>query len=240
MTIHTIPAVLELRGVRKTRRDSERVFEVVLPELVLPAGSRIALLGESGSGKSTLLALLALASRPDGVEEFRFGGADVAAAWARGDQAALARMRAGSIAYLPQRDGLLDFLSVRQNIRCSAELAGALPLGDLGAIMRALRLDDLLDASPALLSGGQRQRVAVACALVRRPRMILADEPTAALDHDNAHRVIDSLCDLSAELGAAIVFATHQPHLLERHGFDLLQASLSIGPDGPVSTFWRG
>lgn len=229
--------ILSARDLHKTRRDSERRFQVRLPRLELAPGARVALIGESGSGKSTLLSLLSLATPPEGAAQFMFCGADIAAAWRAGDQAGLARLRARGLAYLPQRDGLLNFLSVRQNVLCSAELGGALPVRDLDRIMAELGLSEMLDARPATLSGGQRQRAAVACALARRPRAILADEPTAALDGDNARRVVASLCLLGADLGAALVFATHQPHLLAPHGFRTLRADLGHGPDGAFSTF---
>lgn len=230
-------AVLSAHGVSKTRRDSERHFQVHLPDLRIAAGENVALIGESGSGKSTLLSMLALATPPDLAESFRFCGMDVSGAWATGDQASLARMRAAAIAYLPQRDGLMEFLTLRQNILCSAELGGALPVPDLLRIAEGLRIADLLDAKPAALSGGQRQRAAVACALARRPQLILADEPTAALDADNARRVVDSLCRMGAELGTALVFATHQPALLAPYGFRVLRADIARTVNGPVSVF---
>lgn len=232
----TLP-VLSVRGLMKSRRDSERSFEVWLPALDLPPGARVALLGESGSGKSTLLSLLALATPPDHAEAFTFAGVDIPTAWAARDQASLARLRAGAIAYLPQRDGLMEFLTLRQNILCSAELGGALPLRDMGPITQMLGLGDLLEARPAALSGGQRQRGAVACALARNPRLILADEPTAALDADNAVRVVDALCRLGSDLGTALVFATHQPQVLAPHGFRVWAATVGEGPDGPLSVF---
>lgn len=232
------PLVFSARDLRKTRRDSERQFQVRLPALALAPGARIALLGESGSGKSTILSLLALATPPDQAERFAFCDQDITAAWRRGDQRLLARLRARGLSYLPQRDGLLGFLTLRQNIRCAAELGGVpAPGAEMDRIIASLGLTPLLDAFPAALSGGQRQRGAVACALARRPRAILADEPTAALDAENARRVVEQLCHLGAELGAALVFATHQPQLLAEHGFQTLAARIARGPAGEVSTF---
>lgn len=231
--------VLAIEGLVKTRRDSERAFTLVVPRLALAGGDRLALVGASGSGKSTLISLLALAAAPDRAAAFRVWGVgpdtlDVAAAWTRGDQRGLTRARARLIAYVPQRDGLMEFLSVEQNIRCAAELAGVSRDGGVDRFLSALGLDGLRSAPPSRLSGGQRQRAAVACALARRPRMILADEPTAALDAGNAGRVMDSLCRLAHEQDAALVLATHQLHLVADYGFATFAARQS-GSDGD----WR-
>lgn len=226
----TTARVLAVEDLARTRRDSERVFTLELPRLALRGGDRLALLGASGSGKSTLISLLALAAAPDAAGRFELAGpegpVDVAAAWRAGDQRTLTRARARAIAYVPQRDGLMEFLTVAQNIRCAAELAGA-GRADAGAIVAALDLGALLDARPHRLSGGQRQRAAVACALARRPRLILADEPTAALDAENAARVMTSLCRLAEQQSAALVFATHQLHLVAEHGFVPLAARVT-------------
>jgi putative ABC transport system ATP-binding protein len=229
--------VVRSTGLAKSRRDSERHFDVIVPDIALRPGSRMALLGESGSGKSTILSLLALATYPDQAERFEIGGVDVACAWAQNDTASLSFLRARSIAYLPQRDGLLEFLTVRENIYCCAEIAGALPVQDIDAIMQILHLSDLLEARPANLSGGQRQRAAVACALARRPALILADEPTAALDAANADRVMTALCNLSGRIGAAIVLATHQTHLIAAYDFTPMVASLTGAHHAWRSTF---
>lgn len=224
--------VARIDGLAKTRRDSERSFTLTLPRLHLAPGDRLALVGASGSGKSTLIGLLALATSPDRAERFDFWASegnrlDAAAAWRSSDERRLTDARARAIAYIPQRDGLMEFLTVAGNIRAAAELAGAGTGLDLAGIVDALGLGTLLSARPARISGGQRQRVAVACALARRPRLILADEPTAALDTENATRVMSSLCRLATEQGAAIVLATHQLALAAEYGFSVLRAESS-------------
>jgi putative ABC transport system ATP-binding protein len=222
--------IVRAQGLTKMRRDKERTFTVHVPKLCLGPKSRVALVGESGSGKSTILSMLALATDPDQADHFFVEGFDIISGWTQGVQGGTARLsalRAQSIAYLPQRDGLLEFLTVRQNINCWAEIAGALPVRDIHQIMDSLRLRELLDSHPASLSGGQRQRAAVACALARRPSLILADEPTAALDAVNAQRVMQALCDLGHRIGAALVLATHQVHLVEAFGFTPLVGVIS-------------
>jgi putative ABC transport system ATP-binding protein len=231
---------LRIRGLAHRRDRAGRAFELELPSLSLDPGARLALLGENGSGKSTLMSLLGLAARPDSARRFTLLDADVVAIWQASDGARLERLRAGTISYLPQRDALLEFLTVRENIRCHGELSGH-PRGDDDAeIVEALALGELLDARPAALSGGQRQRAAAACALARRPRLILADEPTAALDAENARRVIDALCGLAGRTGAALVFATHQVGQLAGRGFDGLRARLTRLPGGAATRFEPG
>lgn len=233
--------LLEARGLQKTRSDSERRVEVKLPHLSLSPCAKVALVGPSGSGKSTILALISLATEPDRQgdtdQAFSIGSYDVLRAWEKEDQGLLSRLRAKAIAFLPQRDGLLEFLTVRQNILCCAELAGALPVATMDDIVTALGLTDFLDSLPSKLSGGQRQRAAVACALGRRPALILADEPTAALDADNADRVIKALCAQAETQGAALILATHQLHLVEQFGFDRVEATTHQDEGCIVSVF---
>ena len=166
-----------------------------------------------------ILALLAMATNPDEGGAFKLEGRDVLSAWGSNNQTLLSMLRAQSATYLPQRDGLLEFLTIRENILCSAELANALPISEIDLFVEFLDLGEVLDAMPAGLSGGQRQRAAVACALAQRPALILADEPTAALDAKNASRVMDSLIALADRSGAAIVLATHQLHLVKKYQF---------------------
>ncbi|MGB3313205.1 MAG: ATP-binding cassette domain-containing protein, partial [Albidovulum sp.] len=156
---------------------------------------------------------------------------DVSRAWQKNDQALLSMLRARCVTYLPQRDGLLEFLTIRENILCSAELAGALPVNEIDLLITMLDLDEVLDALPAGLSGGQRQRAAVACALAQRPALILADEPTAALDAENASRVMESLIRLADRSGAAIILATHQLHLVTTYAFN----KIIVTETGPKS-----
>ncbi|MEE2950487.1 MAG: ATP-binding cassette domain-containing protein [Pseudomonadota bacterium] len=218
--------LLVLRDIEKTRRDSERVFTLKVSRLNLYAGDRIGLVGANGSGKSTLIGLLALAGPPDHAKIFQLneGGRaiDVAAAWEKQRETALTSARARLVAYVAQRDGLLDFLTIGENIRLGARLAGE-RRDAVRDVVEALDLSALVKAYPSSLSGGQRQRAAVACALARRPKLILADEPTASLDEANTRQVMDSLCQLASEQGAALIVATHQLSLLDRYAMTRLE-----------------
>jgi putative ABC transport system ATP-binding protein len=204
--------LLELAGISKVYRGAERpALDRVT--LSVSAGEVAAVMGPSGSGKSTLLNLVAGLDRPtsgsvrvDGVELTRLG------------EAQLARYRRTKVGLVFQFFNLLNNLTVLDNVAVAAELAG---LGRREARRRAFALlDDLGLADrarsfPARLSGGQRQRVAVARALVNRPPLLLADEPTGALDSRSGEQVMDLLARLN-RMGQTILLVTHDARLAER------------------------
>jgi putative ABC transport system ATP-binding protein len=157
------------------------------------AGARVALVGPSGSGKSTLLHLLA------GLEEPTAG--------------AIERPCPG-VGLVFQGPSLLPSLDVAENVALPLLLDGH-PQDEADRrarhALRQLRIGDLAAAMPDTLSGGQAQRVAIARALARRPLLILADEPTGQVDRRTADLVVDVLVATAAEIGAALVVATHDP-----------------------------
>ncbi len=168
-------------------------------------GSSVAVVGPSGGGKSTLLGIIGGLARPT-TGTVRIGGLDLSASSER-DRSDFRRRRLG---FVYQSDNLLPFLTVVENVGLQ------LALDDLaGEADRALELLDRLglraevDNLPDQLSGGQRQRVAVARAVVHRPQLILADEPTGALDATNAAGVIDLLMSEQRAIGASLVLVTH-------------------------------
>lgn len=223
-------APLRLAAGRLTRhrQDGDRRFELEAAGLVLRAGESLCLVGPSGCGKSTLIHLLALALRPDECSHFsvqRRDGSriDLAALWRRGDDGALAALRARHCGYVLQTGGLLPFLTVRDNIALVQRLAGraVLPVEDLAD---RLGLAGMLDSLPERLSVGQRQRVAVARAVAHGPELILADEPTAALDPETGLMVMALLLDLVRETGAALIAASHDLEMVDRLGLPRLTA----------------
>ncbi|HMG44260.1 MAG TPA: ATP-binding cassette domain-containing protein [Acidimicrobiales bacterium] len=173
----------------------------------ITAGERIALTGPSGSGKSTLLHLLA------GLDEPTAGRVD----WpALGPRRAL---RPGPVAVVFQAASLLPALDGVENVALPLVLAGADEVRAQAAALAALErlgLDDLARKLPEELSGGQAQRVAVARALVGRPRLLLADEPTGQLDHGTGAQVVDALVDTAEHTGCALLVTTHDPAVAER------------------------
>jgi ABC-type lipoprotein export system ATPase subunit len=174
----------------------------------IPDQARIAVTGASGSGKSTLLHLLA------GLEQPTAGQVHWAAELAAGD-----RPKLGTVGVVFQGLSLLPALTVTENVALPLVLAGtaqALANEQATASLHQLDLPDLASKLPEELSGGQAQRVAIARALVRRPRLLLADEPTGQLDTATAMHVIDVLLAAAATSDAALVVATHDPRVAAR------------------------
>ena len=197
-------------------------FCLEVPELEIGPGTKLAFIGESGSGKSTLLELLAMILRPDNSGRFMFcprpqdDPNDVAAAWQAADMDLLADLRSRHIGYVLQHGGLLPYLTVRENINLSRRLLHG-PGDDVAnRWAEKLRIAAQLDKRPAELSIGQRQRVAIAKALAHDPTVLIADEPTAAIDPVNAERIMGLMVGLVDELGVTLVVASHA-HALMRH-----------------------
>lgn len=217
MTEAVVGAALTLRAVVKTLGGSDRRFRLSVDALDLMPGDVAALTGPSGSGKSTLLEIIALANRPDAAETFVIGGRDgaidIVALMAADDRTGMAALRARRIGFVLQTGGLVPFLTVAENVALPLQLAGREDIGDGAALLDALGISALARAWPAGLSVGQRQRVAVARALVHRPALLLADEPTAALDPGAKARTIELILDLAARFGAAVLVATHERDL---------------------------
>ncbi|MEV4000870.1 ABC transporter ATP-binding protein [Actinomadura sp. NPDC049753] len=181
--------------------------------LTVLRGESVAVMGPSGSGKSTLLNMVAGLDRPTS-GSVAVGGDDLAGM----GEAALARFRRRRVGMVFQFFNLLDDLPVLENVALAARLAGV-PAREARA--RALELLDELgvadrrDAYPAVLSGGERQRVGVARALVNRPALLLADEPTGALDSATGEQVSGLLLDLNRR-GQTLLLVTHDQDLADR------------------------
>ncbi|MEU8819743.1 ABC transporter ATP-binding protein [Actinoplanes sp. NPDC048796] len=180
--------------------------------LEVAEGECLALLGPSGSGKSTLLNLIAGLDRPT-EGSVTVGGTRVD----RLGEAAAARYRRATIGLVFQFFNLLDDLTVLDNVLLPAQIAGR-PAGAsrrrAGELLETLGIDRHAGAYPGRLSGGERQRVAVARALMNRPPLLLADEPTGALDTASGAEVRKLLIDLHTD-GQTIVLVTHDEVLAE-------------------------
>jgi len=173
----------------------------------LMPGEFLGIMGSSGSGKSTLLNCIATVIRPDSGEMVMDG---VRVQQLKG--AELAEYRGVKIGYLFQNFELLDNLTGRENILLPLSLHNV-PEAEgkrrLYQLASYLEIQEVLDKFPSQMSGGQKQRVAAARALVLNPKMILADEPTGALDSRNAKALMEKLAGLNREEGAAILMVTH-------------------------------
>ncbi len=213
--------LIEVSGVAKHYGEGEtRVDALRAVDLTVRAGEVIALLGPSGSGKTTLLNIIGCILAPSAGRVVLDGEPVFDGRWLRGD---LRRLRLDKIGFIFQAHNLLPFLTAEENVSLVLDLAGWPP--EKGRA-RARELLDYLEVGhrapvkPALLSGGEAQRVAIARALANRPRIILADEPTAALDSARAQLVMDLLRKLAAEQEACIVTVTHDEKIFDR--FDRL------------------
>ena len=183
-------------------------------DLDLPAGSFHFLTGASGAGKTSLLRLIFLAHRPSRGRVFLFGD-DVSKLPRR----ALPALRR-KIGVVFQEFRLIDHLSVYENVSLPLRVAGESETAYRANVIDLLNwvgLGDHLDARPATLSGGEKQRAAIARAVIARPAIIVADEPTGNVDPDMGVRLL-RLLDALNEQGTTILVATHDRHLWERFG----------------------
>ncbi|MEQ7921841.1 ABC transporter ATP-binding protein [Xanthomonas sp. WHRI 1810A] len=231
--------MLHLRAVHKTHGQGSQRFSLEIPHLALDAGQQIALVGPSGCGKSTVLDLLAMVLSPDQCQQFEFSTTqlvvDIAQLWRKDRQNRLAEIRAREMGYVVQAGGLLGYLDVRSNIALSRRLLGLSDDGSVERLAQHLGIADQMDKRPHQLSIGQRQRVSCARALAHTPRLLLADEPTAALDPPNARRVMGLLLSRAREQGVCCVVATHDERLIEDSGLSMLRIASQRDADGGVT-----
>ncbi len=206
-------SILEFKGVTKDYRLGETTVHALRGvDLAVEKGDFIAVLGASGSGKTTLLNLAGVIDDPTGgtvvIDE---KGTEMLTDNQK------AELRNSTIGYIFQTFNLVSVLTALENVMLSLQIRG----GRTGDIRRqaAERLDDVgladfMHHRPDKLSGGQRQRVAIARALVTRPLLILADEPTANLDHETAQSIIELMKELNGKENVTFVFSTHDPRLI--------------------------
>ncbi len=210
-----IGPLVELVGVDKSYREGDRLHVVLEgATATIAAGERVAILGPSGSGKSTLLNLMSGIDLPD-AGAIRVGGIDLPSLSER-DRTLFRREHVG---FVFQFFNLLPTLTVFENLLLPLELAGASG-GEEEAraadLLEAVGLSDRAGTFPDRLSGGEQQRIAVARALVHRPGLLLADEPTGNLDQDTGERVMELLAELVASQRATLVLVTHSHDLARR------------------------
>jgi len=210
-------ALVSLRGISKHFGDGEtRVDALRDISLDVDPGEVVALRGPSGSGKSTLLNVIACILDPSEGRMQLEGEPVFDGTWLRSD---LRKLRLFKIGFIFQFHNLLPFLDATDNVALVLHLAG---YDKDEATARAQELLDYLEVGnrkrsfPAKLSGGEAQRVAIARALANKPRIILADEPTAALDSKRAQIVMDLLRKLAREQNAAVIAVTHDEKIFDR------------------------
>ena len=209
--------MLQVRGLAKSWPGGAPLFEVV--DLDLAPGELVAILGESGAGKSTLLNIIAGLDRPDAgtvtVSDtnsvsgyFSVSGTEITAL----SEDELARWRRKHVGFVFQAFHLLPYLSVEENVGLPLLLNGVAAVerrGRAAAALAAVGMAAHAQRKPASLSGGEMQRVAVARAVVHRPALVLADEPTGNLDEANAAATMQALREAVKREGAAGLLVTH-------------------------------
>jgi putative ABC transport system ATP-binding protein len=207
----TIP-VVELRGVTKVYdEDTLRVPVLRGIDLTIAVGDTVALCGPSGSGKSTLLNVLGCLDRPT-AGTYHLGGRDVSTL----DREEQAWVRLHYIGFIFQSFHLIPDATALENVALPMYYAGVRRAERdqrARALLERVGLGDRMDHRPNQLSGGQRQRVAIARSCASRPRLLLADEPTGALDTQSGAQVMELLGALHEEQNLTIILVTHDPQI---------------------------
>jgi putative ABC transport system ATP-binding protein len=212
---HCDVSAIRARGLVKRYQDG-RIIALDGLDIDVASGEFVAVCGPSGCGKSTLLNLIAGIDRPDAGELAVFGRTTATLSEAETDT-----LRSGVIGLVFQLHNLLPQLTAAENVQVAM-----MPRGKTAA-QRAARAEELLtrvglaqrlNALPPTLSGGERQRVAIARALANEPKLLLADEPTGALDSKTGQQLFDLLAELQQELGMTLLVVTHDEHIAARAG----------------------
>ncbi|MCG6928903.1 MAG: ABC transporter ATP-binding protein [Acidobacteria bacterium] len=207
-------SICELRDATKTYGSgAAAVHALDKVSLAFEPGEFTAISGPSGSGKTTLLNLVGLLDVPTS------GSVSITGQAAGGlGSRALARLRAENIGFVFQSFNLVPVLTATENVEMALHLAGT--SGDRRKLaqetLAAVGLGEMLKRKPAELSGGQQQRVAVARALVKKPAVVIADEPTANLDSTTGSQILDLMREMNDQRKATFIFSTHDPMVMAR------------------------
>lgn len=214
-SVNTSVPVVELRGVHKSYRLGTHLIHALQGiNLTVQCGELLALTGPSGSGKSTILNLCGLIDQAD-EGEVLLGGIPIK----QFNETQLTLQRRDGIGFIFQSFNLVPVMTVAENVDYPLFLTGV-PLAErrerVAAQLKAVGLLEHAQHLPDALSGGQRQRVAIARALIKRPSLVIADEPTASLDSHTADQVLDLMRERGHAEGAAFVIASHDERLTRR------------------------
>lgn len=203
--------LIELKGTNKAYKNGDQELRVLKDiNLEVEEGEFVAIMGPSGSGKSTLMNVIGLLDRPTSGEYF-LEGQEVGNL----SEKKLARVRNEQIGFVFQQFFLLSKLNAFQNVELPLIYAGVHPAKRkeiAEQYLEKVELGSRMHHLPSELSGGQKQRVAIARALVNRPAIVLADEPTGALDTKTGEQIMDLLTKLNQE-GKTIIMVTHEPEI---------------------------
>ena len=208
--------VLSLTGISKVYGEGPTRVDALRPTTFeARAGEVVAIVGPSGSGKSTLLTIIGLINPPTAGSLLINGEPVITDAVAVTN---LTTMRRRQLGYVFQRSNLIPFLSAEENVRLALEIDGV-PAHQSRTrareLLESLGLGKRLGALPGKLSGGEQQRVAIARAMIHQPSVVLADEPTAALDSGRGRQVMELFRDSAHAHGAAVLVVTHDHRTLD-------------------------
>lgn len=210
--------IYQLKDVRKEFHQPDGRFVLHVPELIVQPGSVCVFYGPSGCGKSTLFDMLGLISSPTSAAKFEAWAGDGRRIDLRScSETMRGKVRSSWIGYVLQLGGLLPSLTVAENISLPLRVCG-LPVlrEEIATLAARLGIREQLHKRPAGLSGGQKQRAAIARALIHRPGVILADEPTGAVDPCLAEEIRDLLVNCAREQNTAVLVVTHDVGLFAR------------------------
>jgi len=228
-------SLVTARNLTKRYRTGDVVIEAVrdVSFSIAPA-SFACFVGPSGSGKTTLLNMIGCLDPPSG-GSLTVAGTDVSTLSRR----AAADFRGAHLGFVFQDFNLIPVLTAYENIEYPLIMVQKWPAAKrrerVRSLLEAVGIAEQADKRPDQLSGGQKQRVAVARALVTGPQLVLADEPTANLDHDTAYRIIGLMRELRDEYGTTFVFSTHDPKIMgEAEETFVLEDGLLHQQSGPV------
>lgn len=200
--------------LEKTYRSGDvSVSAIKGADFSIEPSSFVAFVGPSGSGKTTLLNMIGCLDHPSS-GQLTVAGTDISTL----NRKTAAKFRAEHIGFVFQDFNLIPILTVFENVEYPLLMAQEWPTEkrkqQVLRLLEAVGMSDQANKRPDQLSGGQKQRVAVARALVSDPKLVLADEPTANLDHDTAYRIIELMKKMRDELGTTFVFSTHDPKIM--------------------------
>lgn len=226
-----IESALEIVDLEVSRGSVGEAYEVGLGALSLNAGEVVAIVGPSGCGKSTLLEAIGLLLEPKSVSRHCLGSFDLTddlQCTATVREKRWASLRQHKLGFVPQSGGLLPFLSVQKNIELPRSLVGLKGKDALlEQVIERLRLGSLLERMPAQLSIGERQRVSFVRAIAHRPSLLLADEPTAALDPILAKELFSLIVEIAREFQIGALIVTHEWSLVTDVGIRKIVGTVS-------------
>ena len=225
--------LLEISELKKTFRAPDGSIHTVIdvPKFFLEEKAQVALRGESGSGKTTLLNLIAGILKPDSGETSISGNKISTLNEPQRD-----RLRAESIGYIFQTFNLLQGYTALENVLLGMSFGPGVDREFALALLKRVGLSEKLKHYPRQLSTGQQQRVAVARALANRPKLVLADEPTGNLDHQNSREALKLIREACRENGAALLLVSHDREVLAEfeNVFDLEKINRAAASNSPV------